>query len=136
MQIVEDSDVMPIKPMHYAAAHVLLYKKLRDKVDRSDGIAKLAAALEYMPLALVQAAAYICERAPQSSVWQYLAEYRESDSRKTSLLNQAAGHLRRHKTASNSVLLTWQISFDYTCTSQRSATDLLLLMSFFDRQGI
>jgi hypothetical protein len=45
MQIVEDSDVMPIKPMHYAAAQALLYKKLRDKVDRSDGIAKLAAAL-------------------------------------------------------------------------------------------
>jgi tetratricopeptide (TPR) repeat protein len=69
-------------------------------------------------------------------VWQYLAEYRERDSRKTSLLNQAAGHLCRNKTASNSVLLTWQISFDYICTSRRSATDLLSLMSFFDRQGI
>jgi tetratricopeptide (TPR) repeat protein len=136
MQIVEDSDIMPIEPMHYAAAHALLYKKLGDKVDRSDSIAELAAALEYMPLALVQAAAYIRERAPRSSVRQYLAEYRESDSRKTSLLNQAAGHLRRDKAASNSVLLTWQISFDHICSSRRSAADLLSLMSFFDRQGI
>ncbi|THZ11723.1 hypothetical protein D6C89_10883, partial [Aureobasidium pullulans] len=62
MQIVEDSDILPIEPMHDATAHALLYKKLGDKVDRSDGIAELAAALEYMPLALVQAAAFIRER--------------------------------------------------------------------------
>ncbi|KAK7186084.1 TPR domain protein (kinesin light chain), partial [Paraphaeosphaeria sporulosa] len=136
MQIVEDSDIMLIEPMHDAAAHALLYKKLGDKVDRGGGIAELAAALEYMPLALVQAAAYIRERAPRSSVRQYLGEYRESDSRKTSLLNQAAGHLRRDKAASNSVLLTWQISFDHISSSRRSAADLLSLMSFFDRQGI
>jgi tetratricopeptide (TPR) repeat protein len=136
MQIVENSDVMLIKPMHDTAAHALLYKKLGDKVDRSDGIAELAAALEYMPLALVQAAAYIRERAPRCSVRQYLAEYRESDSRKTSLLNQAAGHLRRDEVPSNSVLLTWQISFDHIHSSRRSAADLLSLMCFFDRQGI
>jgi tetratricopeptide (TPR) repeat protein len=136
LQIVEDSDVVLIEPMHDADARALLYKKLGDKVDRSDGIAELAAALEYMPLALVQAAAYIRERTPRSSVRQYLAEYCESDSRKTSLLNQAAGHLRRDKAASNSVLLTWQISFDHVRSRRKSATDLLSLMSFFDRQGI
>jgi tetratricopeptide (TPR) repeat protein len=136
MQIVEDSDVMPIEPMHDAAAYALLYMKLGDKVDKSDSIAELAAALEYMPLALVQAAAYIRERAPRSSVRQYLAEYHENDSRKTSLLNQAAGHLRRDEAASNSVLLTWQISFDHIRRSRRSAAELLSLMSFFDRQGI
>jgi tetratricopeptide (TPR) repeat protein len=136
MQIVENGDVMLIKPMHDTAAHALLCKKLGDKVDRSDGIAELAAALEYMPLALVQAAAYIRERAPRCSVRQYLVEYRESDSRKTSLLNQAAGHLRRDEAASNSVLLTWQISFDHIHSSRRSAADLLSLMCFFDRQGI
>ncbi|KAF2786683.1 hypothetical protein K505DRAFT_289284, partial [Melanomma pulvis-pyrius CBS 109.77] len=136
IQIVEDSDVIIIEPMHDAAAHALLYNKLGDKVDRSDGIAELADALEYMPLALVQAAAYIRERAPRCSVRQYLAEYCESDSRKTSLLNQAAGHLRRDEAASNSVLLTWQISFDHIRSSRRSAAHLLSLMSFFDRQGI
>ncbi|KAG9668392.1 hypothetical protein KCU99_g9881, partial [Aureobasidium melanogenum] len=137
LEIVDkDSDILPIEPMHDATAHALLCKKLGDKVDRSDGISELAAALEYMPLALVQAAAFIRERAPRSSVQQYLAEYRESDSRKTSLLNRAAGHLRRDKAASNSVLLTWQISFEHIRSSRRSAADLLSLMSFFDRQGI
>jgi tetratricopeptide (TPR) repeat protein len=136
IQLVEDSDIISIEPMHDVAAQALLYKKLGDKVDRSDGIADLAAALEHMPLALVQAAAYIRERAPRCSVRQYLAEYRESDNRKTSLLNQAAGHLRRDEAARNSILLTWQISFEHIRSSRRSAADLLSLMSFFDRQGI
>ncbi|KAH9879735.1 hypothetical protein IAQ61_001554 [Plenodomus lingam] len=136
LQVVEENDIITIESMNDAAAHALLHKKLGDKVDRSNGIAELATALEHMPLALVQAAAYIRERAPRCSVRQYLAEFRESDSRKTSLLNQAAGHLWRDEGASKSILLTWQISFDHVRGSRRSAADLLSLMSFFDRHGI
>jgi tetratricopeptide (TPR) repeat protein len=143
MQLVEEDDIILIKPMDDAAAHALLHKKLGDKGEKSDrdrdsdnDIAKLAAALDYMPLALVQAAAYIRQRAPRCSVQQYLEEYRQSDNRKTSLLNHAAGHLRRDEAASNAILLTWQISFDHIRRSRLSAADLLSLMSFFDRQGI
>ncbi|KAB2109472.1 hypothetical protein AG0111_0g2148 [Alternaria gaisen] len=136
MQAVEDSDVIPIEPMHDAAAHALLRKKLRGLDEEDDSIAKLAVTLDYMPLALVQAAAYIRERAPRCSVRQYLEEYRQSDSRKTSLLNREAGHLRRDAAASNSVLITWQISFDHIRSTRQSAAGLLSLMSFFDRQGI
>ncbi|KAH8707088.1 hypothetical protein GQ44DRAFT_817933 [Phaeosphaeriaceae sp. PMI808] len=136
MQLVEDSDIIPIEPMDDAAAHALLRTKLGDKVDSDGGIAELAATLDFIPLALVQAAAYIRERAPRCTMRQYLNEYHQSDSRRTSLLNHSAGYLRRDKTASNSVLLTWQISFDHIHSTKRSATDLLSLMSFFDRQGI
>jgi tetratricopeptide (TPR) repeat protein len=136
MQLVEDSDIIPIKPMHDAASHALLRKKLRGIGEEDDSIAKLATMLDHMPLALVQAAAYIRERAPRCSVRQYLEEYQQSDSRKTSLLNQEAGHLRRDGAASNSVLITWQISFNHIRNTRQSAADLLSLMSFFDRQGI
>jgi tetratricopeptide (TPR) repeat protein len=136
MQVVEDSDIILIEPMHGAAAHALLCKKLRDVDEKDDSIAKLATTLDHMPLALVQAAAYIRERAPRCSVRQYLEEYRQSDSRKTSLLNREAGHLRRDAAASNSVLITWQISFDHIRSTRQSAAGLLSLMSFFDRQGI
>jgi tetratricopeptide (TPR) repeat protein len=136
IEMVEDSDILTIEPMHDVAAHALLYKKLGDKVDRSHGLDDLATALEYMPLALVQAAAFIRGRAPRCSVQQYLADCRKSDKSKTSLLNRAAGHLRRDPEASNSILPTWQISFEHIRSSRRSAADLLSLMSFFDRQGI
>jgi tetratricopeptide (TPR) repeat protein len=135
-QIVDDSDVIQIDPMHQADAHALLQKKLGDELIRTSNVAELATALDNMPLALVQAAAYIRRQAPRCSVQQYLIEYAKSDSRKTSLLNQAAGHLRRDETASNAVLLTWQISFEHIRSIRRSASDLLSLMSFFDRQGI
>ncbi|KAF9730017.1 TPR domain protein (kinesin light chain) [Paraphaeosphaeria minitans] len=135
-QVVEESDIIPIEPMHNAAAHALLRKKLGSTKEEDSSIVQLATTLDHMPLALVQAAAYIRERAPRCSVRQYLEEYRQSDSRKTSLLNRGAGHLRRDESASNSVLVTWQISFDHIRSTRQSAADLLSLMSFFDRQGI
>jgi hypothetical protein len=94
MQVVEDNDIIAIEPMHDVAAHALLRKKLGGINEEDSSIADLATTLDYMPLALVQAGAYIRERAPRCSVRQYLEEYRQSDSRKTSLLNREAGHLR------------------------------------------
>jgi hypothetical protein len=84
MQLVEDSDIIPIEPMDDAAAHALLHTKLGNKGKKSDSdsnnnVAELAAALDHMPLALVQAAAYIRQRAPRCSVQQYLEEYQQSD---------------------------------------------------------
>jgi tetratricopeptide (TPR) repeat protein len=136
MQIVEENDIILVEPMDSVAAHTLLYRNLGDAVDGNDGIAELAAELNYMPLALVQAAAYIRQRASRCSVRQYLDDYQQSDSRKTSLLKHGAGHLHRDGAASNAILLTWQISFDHIRRSRQSAADLLSLMSFFDRQGI
>ena len=135
-QVLEDSDIIPIELMHDAAAHALLRKKLRDADEDDDSITTLATTLDHMPLALVQAAAYIRERAPRCAVRQYLEAYRQSDSRATSLLNRGAGHLRRDAAASNSVLITWQISFEHIRSTRQSAAGLLSLMSFFDRQGI
>src|SRR5204862_4047757 len=98
---------------------------------------ELAAALEYMPLAIVQAVAYISQRAPRFSVRQYLEEFRKSDRKKTNLLNYYDGvHLRRDWEAKNSIIITWQISFDYIRQTRPSAANLLSLMSFYDCQGI
>jgi hypothetical protein len=51
-------------------------------------------------------------------------------------LNREGGQLRRDREAKNSIIITWQISFDYIREIRPSAADLLSLMSFFDRQGI
>lgn len=74
----------------------LLDKKLESTGQRNDkDHIELVAALEFMPLAIVQAAAYISQRAPRCSVRQYLEDFRKSDRRKTSLLNYKGGQLRR-----------------------------------------
>jgi tetratricopeptide (TPR) repeat protein len=46
------------------------------------------------------------------------------------------GDSRRDGAASNSVLITWQISFEHIQRVRPSAARLLSLMSLFDRQGI
>ncbi|PSN58828.1 TPR-like protein [Corynespora cassiicola Philippines] len=134
-RLVEENDIVSIKAMDEAHALALFEKKLGVQENSGD-IAELAAALEYMPLAIVQAAAYILRRAPRCSVPQYLADFRKSDSEKTSLLDYEAGQLRRDEEAKNSIMITWQISFNYIQRARPSAADLLSLMSFFDPQGI
>jgi len=135
LKLVEQSDIIAVEPMNEAHALALFERKLGKQGDSTD-VAKLAAALEFMPLAIVQAAAYISQRAPRCSVRQYLDEFRKSDRKKTSLLNHEGGQLRRDREAKNSIIITWQISFDYILWARPSAADLLSLMSVFDRQGI
>jgi hypothetical protein len=133
--LVEDEDMIAVEPMRDAAAQALPYKKLGDGVDKY-GMSRLAAALESMPLALVQAAAYIRNLAPGYSVLKNLEEFRKSERRNTSLLNQDNGDLRRDDEAKNSLILTWQISFDHIRSTRPSAANLLSLISFFDPEGI
>jgi hypothetical protein len=135
LMLVEQRDIVSIEPMDEAQALALFKKKLGAQGDNSD-VAELAAALEYMPLAIVQAAAYISQRAPRHSVAKYLEEFRKSERKRSSLLTHNNGQLRRDWEAKNSIVVTWQISFEYVQQTRPSAADLLSLMSFFDRQGI
>ena len=135
LSLVEQSGIIAIDPMNETHALALFETKLGTHSNRKD-VVDLAAALEFMPLAIVQAAAYISQRAPRCSVRQYLERFWKSDHKKTSLLNYEGGHLRRDREARNSIITTWQISFDHIRQARPSAADLLSLMSFFDRQGI
>ena len=69
--LVEENDIIPVVPMLQDNTEALLEKKLGDAVD-NDGIVELTETLEYMPLALVQAATYIRRRVPRCSIRQYL----------------------------------------------------------------
>lgn len=67
---------------------------------------------------------------------EYLQGFRESDRKRASLLNYNSKQLRRDREAKDSIIVTWQISFDHIRRIRLLAADLLSLMSFFDRQGI
>ncbi|KAI0968709.1 P-loop containing nucleoside triphosphate hydrolase protein [Xylaria arbuscula] len=129
------NDIIDVGPMDQEHAIALLAIRLKEGAD-IDTATELVQVLEYMPLAISQAAAYIQRRAPRMSISKYLEEFQRSERKRSSLLNQDSGDLRRDESAKNSVITTWQISFDHIRSSQPSATDLLCLMSFFDRQGI
>lgn len=135
LQLVEARDSIQIGPMTNSEAIALLAKKLDGHPDDSD-LCELAAILEFMPLAIVQAAAYIQRRAPRCSIREYINQFNHNDQARTGPLSYEAGHLRRDREAKNSIINSWQISFDHIRQRWPSASDLLSLMSFFDRQGI
>ncbi|KGO66372.1 Tetratricopeptide-like helical [Penicillium expansum] len=93
-RMVEDSDIIPVEPMDETHAITLFEKKLGAQA-ASEDVIQLTAALEFMPLAIVQAAAYIKQRLPRLSVTQYLETFRRSDHQKTSLLQYEGGQLRK-----------------------------------------
>jgi hypothetical protein len=92
----------------------LLHNKLlEDKLDTAgkDSTAELVRALDCMPLAITQAAAYINRQALMTAAG-YLSEFRASDEKCQSLLHHDTRDPRRDKSASNSVVKTWQVSFE------------------------
>ena len=134
-ELVYRKDVVKVEPMEEKQALALLRKKLDIWYNEQDA-PRLARELDLMPLALTQAAAYICQRDGRCSVGQYLGKIKECDVSGASVLDISARDLRRDREANNSIMLTWQLSVNYLREVRQSAADLLSLMSFFDRQAI
>ncbi|KAI9877032.1 MAG: hypothetical protein M1830_005006 [Pleopsidium flavum] len=128
-------DIIEVNPMDEDGASALLHSKLQGDHGKDD-MAELVQTLDYMPLAISQAAAYINSRAPRITVSKYLNDIHNSGRNRISLLKNNVGDSRRDISASNSIITTWQISFEYIRGQRRSAAELLSLMSLFDRQGI
>ena len=131
----EDEHILEVKPMSERYALALFRRKLQGE-DNENEVLELLQNLDYMPLAISQAAAYIRLRAPRTTVSKYLNDLRRSEKVRAILLNVAVRDRRRDGRASNSVLGTLQVSFEYIRSDRPSAARLLSLMSFFDRQGI
>ncbi|CAI7579279.1 unnamed protein product [Penicillium bialowiezense] len=128
--------LIDVQPMDLTKGLLLMKKKLDSETAQSEELRQLVEELEFMPLAIVQAASYITRRSLRCSVSQYLEKLRRSESQATKLLNQEGHGTDRDWEAKNSISLTWQISFDHIRETRQSAADLLSLMSFFDWQGI
>ncbi|OJJ42627.1 hypothetical protein ASPZODRAFT_105081 [Penicilliopsis zonata CBS 506.65] len=98
---------------------------------------KLVQTLEYIPLAISHASAYIQARSPRITVSAYLALLQESDASLAALLSHLdVRDSRRDYSSQHVVTATWQITFDQIRTSQPASSDLLALMSMFDRHRI
>jgi tetratricopeptide (TPR) repeat protein len=130
--------IFEVRPMEERDALALLQKKLLRVGAETDAekARELVQALDRMPLAITQAAAYIVQRSPRTSVARYLDDIRRSDYDRARLLKKDVGDSRRDGRASNSIIATWQISFEHIRQEVPAAARLLSLMSLFDRQGI
>ncbi|KAJ4298214.1 hypothetical protein N0V90_006113 [Kalmusia sp. IMI 367209] len=129
------ASIIEVRPMNKDDALILLQKKL-GSIANEDEAVELIRTLDSMPLALTQAAAFIKQRAPRMTILRYMSEIQRSDLDRGRLLKKDVGDSRRDGQASNSIIATWQISFEYIRKQTPTAAQLLSLMSLFDRQGI
>jgi tetratricopeptide (TPR) repeat protein len=134
-----DGHVIIVQPMNEAESIALLRAKVPppQSGQSEEDERSLVQALEYIPLAITQAGSYIANRSPRVTVTRYLRLFHESESNQTHLLqHEDAKDLRRDPSIRYAVITTWQLSFEQIRQDQPTATDLLALMSMFDRQGI
>ncbi|KAF2182136.1 hypothetical protein K469DRAFT_669907 [Zopfia rhizophila CBS 207.26] len=128
-------DIIMVDPMDEGLAIDLLCRKLQGNFNKDDA-RRLLHALDYMPLAITQAAASINKRSPHITLSKYLQDLQKSDTDRAKVLNKRVTDTRRDGKASNSIIATWQISFEDIRKERPSASQLLSLMCLFDRQGI
>ena len=111
---------------------------LRDKLKTDDpdpnDLSRLASRLERLPLALAQAAAFIQEQS--ISVTEYLRLLEMSDQNLVSLLSETFEAVGRDSGTPHAVVETWILSFEQIQRQDTFASELLSLMSLFDRQAI
>jgi tetratricopeptide (TPR) repeat protein len=90
--------------------------------------------LEYLPLCITQAAAYVdlCDL----SLRDYYSELSESEATLIKSLNEEHRDPRRGIDTPNSVLRAWKLSFDRIHTRYKQASHVLSIMGFLDRQYI
>ncbi|KAF4547238.1 Tetratricopeptide repeat-containing protein 4 [Elsinoe fawcettii] len=135
LQMVDEDNIIPIYPMTPEMACTLLERRLPRQSDPA-AAQELVGILEYMPLAISQAASYIAKRGSRCPIARYLAKLKKSEKSGLSLLQRASTEVRRDYRASNSILLTCHISFEHIRDIRRSAADLLSRLSFYDHQSI
>jgi hypothetical protein len=126
--------VIEVGEMTPAESSQLIHERLDDNGLHPDHVAFLTARLENLPLALVQAAAFIHENS--LTVETYLELLEKSDNTLTELLSQPFQEVGRDSSVPNAVAATWIVSFKQIRDQYPLASDLLSLTSFFDRQGI
>ena len=124
--------IVDVPPMGMGAAIALLHKKLPNDQSSDKDKEDLVETLEHLPLAITQAAAYISVRNTTMTVSKYLASFRQNKP----ILMEDMKDLRRDLSVPNSVIITWQLSFDQIKKTSPKAAELLSLISMLDRQGI
>ncbi|KAI9743760.1 MAG: hypothetical protein M1818_002493 [Claussenomyces sp. TS43310] len=127
------SRVLLIEALNTTQAQNLLTSRLIDEIDQGSCSA-LAEELEGIPLAIIQAAAYMHSNSIDPA--GYLELYRESSESPISLLSKDFEDTIRDKESKNPIAATWYLSFEYIERSTPLAGELLKMMSILDSQAI
>ncbi|PNP39886.1 hypothetical protein TGAMA5MH_08151 [Trichoderma gamsii] len=113
-----------------------LFDSVRNKQASSNearDIAALLAELDWLPLAISQAAAYL--RRPLTTVEEYMLRLKEGKKR-WRILKQSQTDRFRRREVSNSILETWNISMKQLQIENKTSYQILHIHAFMDNQNI
>lgn len=116
-------------------AQALFRSKLPNKTDFDEATElQILEVLEYLPLCITQAAAYV-DRS-NISLSEYLQELTESEESLLEALSEDQVDIRRGIGSPNSVLRTWKLSFDKIRARYSQAGNLLCIIAYLNRHDI
>src|ERR1700722_368582 len=134
-RFAEQDQQIIVLPLEMADATSMLRSRLPNHLDwMTTEVAELLESLQYLPLAIAQAASYISEEGV--TIARYLELLRPGNDDSKILLEQDYYDSRRHPDIQNSVFQTWKLSFDQIQQQTPRATKILSLMSMLDKQSI
>ena len=134
VKLTRNRGLIEVEQMTPTEASQLVISKLEgDNLDHNQ-VGLLTTHLENLPLALAQAAAFIRENT--ISIEAYLQMLSKSDVHLTELLSQSFEEVGRDSEIPNAVVSTWILSFEQIREQCPLASEMLSLMSYFDRQRI
>jgi tetratricopeptide (TPR) repeat protein len=130
------SNVIDIDEMDGEESRELFQRSLQNKelINDDSGTTKLLELLVNLPLAIVQAAAYL--NAKGSTIAEYLRIYEESSDNVIKLLSKDFEDVRRYPGIKNPVAATWLISFEQIQDRDPLAADYMAFISCIKEQDI
>jgi tetratricopeptide (TPR) repeat protein len=135
-QYLTGSDVIEIGKMTKQETTDLLEMTLIRKglCDDSEVVTNLLTELEYLPLAITQAAAYI--NTNKSSISEYLRLLKKTDHDAVTLLSTDFSDRTRYRNLPNTVAKTWMVTFNKILECDTLAADLLAFISCIEWRAI
>ena len=134
-RLMNDTKLINVPLLSPDAAVDIFQKFLDDRKSPYEDVLKLVHALDCLPLAIRQAAAYIKNFGPSMALRDYL-ELRSTVTEELELLEQEFEDDSREMNVPNSLLGSWQMNFEQIKKQSKSAVDMLCVLGVLDREAV
>ncbi|KAF6833296.1 hypothetical protein CPLU01_05647 [Colletotrichum plurivorum] len=134
LKLVPGRSPIEVEMMDDAESAPLVRAMVGDVGATDDKIPLLSRRLDYLPLALAQASAFMLES--RTTIDRYLSLLDRSDEAVVHFLSPPDNAADRDSNVPHAVMLTWVVSFERIAKQNELASTLLLLMALFDHQAI
>lgn len=133
----QDSGVIHVPLMSTTEAVDLFKSSLPNDTTPVSKVEDLAKALDFLPLAIMQAVAYIRSFKPLMSIGGYLTLFQKTEAEEERLLQRDfSDAVRDPDDLTNAVIITWQLNFGQIVHYGHATTGVISYLAVLDRETI